>query len=131
MEKNAISPVILLSDLKAPLNTNTPGSRPTLPIGNSTGPKIVTLFSSPAVHFAWDGLAGSSQLSRGSSSKEPLPESSASKRNERLDLFWKVISIFQCQTKAEDSGRAASTEQLYAAKSKISISPVLITETSN
>src|SRR5215470_17156650 len=121
----------MLSDLKAPLNTNTPGSRPTLPIGNSTGPKIVTRFSSPTVHFAWDGLPGSSQLDRGSSSKEPLPESSASKRNERLDLFWKVISIFHRPTRSEDCGIAASTEQLYAAKSKVSINPILIIETSN
>src|SRR5215510_3971947 len=126
-----MSPVILPPDVKEPLNTNTPVSRPTLPIGNSTGPEIVTRFSLPAVHFASDGLAGSSQLDRASSSKEPVPESSASKRSERLDWFSKVISIFHRPTKSEDCGRAASTEQLCAAKSKVSISPILIIETSN
>jgi hypothetical protein len=76
-------------------------------------------------------LAGSSQFDRASRSKEPAPEFPASKLNERLDWSSKVISIFHCPFKSEDCGRAASTEQMYAAKSKISISPILIIETSS
>lgn len=84
--KNANSPEMARSDLKVPLNTIVPDSRPTLPIGNSIGPQKVTRLSGPAVHLASAGLPGSSQfdleLSR---TREPLPDSLASKRTEYVD----------------------------------------------
>lgn len=84
--KNASSPEIARSDLKVPLNTIVPGSRPTLPIGNSIGPQKVTRLSTSAVHLAAAALPGSSQLDLELSRKrEPVPESLASKRTEYVD----------------------------------------------
>jgi len=71
---NSTSPVIASGVSNFPLNVNVPGSRPTLPIGNSTAPENVTEFWSPGVHFASEGFAGPQRLNIGSiSRKVPLP----------------------------------------------------------
>src|SRR5947208_8501880 len=96
---NSTSPVIASGVSKFPLNVNVPGSRPTLPIGNSTVPENVTEFWSPTVHFASEGFAGPHRLNAGSSSRKvPLPWSCASKRNDRLLPSAKLISTFHLPT---------------------------------
>src|SRR5438874_9073985 len=71
---NSTSPLIESGVPNFPLNINVPGSRPTLPSGNSTAPENVTEFWSPGVHFASEGFAGPHRLNIGSTSRNvPLP----------------------------------------------------------
>jgi hypothetical protein len=135
---NSTSPVIASGVSNFPLNVNIPGSRPTLPSGNSTAPENVTEFWSPGVHFASEGFAGPHRLSIGSSSRKvPLPRSCASKRNERLFPSAKTISTFHLpimSVSRTDSSRgefgdcawAMTTQHIWANNRRIKARVVLI-----
>src|SRR6266496_5086462 len=72
--ENSASPLIEPSVSNFPLNTNVPGSRPTLPSRNSTGPENVTEFPCSWLHFACEGLAGAHTFNLGSSRRKvPFP----------------------------------------------------------
>ena len=93
--ENSTSPEITSALSNFPLQVNVPGSRPTLPSRNSTGPEKVTEFPSPRLHFASEGLAPVQTLAAGSvNCNEPLPSPFASKRSEWCRSFAKVISTF-------------------------------------
>jgi hypothetical protein len=111
--ENSTSPLIEPSVSNFPLNSNVPGSRPTLPIRNSTGPENVTEFPSAWVQFASEGLAGPQTFNRGSSNrKEPFPAPCASKRNERWSSFAKVISTVQLPIMFGDCAWAKATQHV-------------------
>jgi hypothetical protein len=112
--ENSTSPLIEPSVSNFPLNTNVPGSRPTLPSINSTGPEKVTEFPSPRVQLASEGLAGPQTFNRGSSNrKEPFPVPCASKRNERWSSFAKVNSTFQLPIMFGDCAWVKATQDAW------------------
>jgi hypothetical protein len=113
-EENPTSPLIEPSVSNFPLNSNVPGSRPTFPMRNSTGPEKVTEFPSPGLHFASEGLAGPQTFNRGSSNRKvPFPSACASKRNERWSSFPKVISTFHLPIMFGDCAWVKATQHVW------------------
>ncbi len=123
--KRATSPEMEFSASNLPLQIKVPARRPTLPIGNSTGPANVTRCSSPCVHLAAAGSAGSTIFDLGScTSREPAPAACASKRNARRVESVKVTVTAHRPAKLGACAWYNVVKQVCAAKSTPSANPV-------
>jgi hypothetical protein len=112
--EKSTSPVIKSGVSKCPLSVKFPASRPTLPIGNSTGPENVTEPPLPEVHFASEGVAPPQTLDCGSVSvRVPFPSLCASKRRKRCWSLAKVISTFQLPFTVGESDSAKTKEKAF------------------